>query len=94
MFCKTFEIDIVKTKPRQDVPVDVSLAATPLNKYHSAVPDENSAFKIFACTSLNLDCEQIFSILSNISYLIHLGVSQSEVICITAYGKFSTCVTP
>ena len=24
----------------------------------------------------------------------HLGVSQSEVICITAYGKFFTGVTP
>ena len=33
--------------------------ATPVKKYHSAVPHENSAFKIFACASLILYCEQI-----------------------------------
>ena len=33
--------------------------ATPVKKYHSVVPDENSAFKIFACASLILYCEHI-----------------------------------
>ena len=33
--------------------------ATPVKKYHSAVPHENSAFKNFACASLILYCEHI-----------------------------------
>ena len=40
----------------------ISDGATPVKKYHSAVPHENSAFKNFACASLILDCEQISSI--------------------------------
>ena len=39
-------------------------------KYHSAVPHENSAFKIFACASLILYCEHISPIKSNFSYLL------------------------
>ena len=37
----------------------VAYGATPVKKYHSAVPHENSAFKNFACTSLILYCEHI-----------------------------------
>ena len=33
--------------------------ATPVKKFHSAVPHENSAFKNFACASLILYCERI-----------------------------------
>ena len=36
-----------------------SPGATPVKKYHSAVPHKNSAFKNFACASLILYCEHI-----------------------------------
>ena len=36
-----------------------AVGATPVKKYHSAVPHENSAFKNFACASLILYCEHI-----------------------------------
>ena len=42
--------------------ISILNGATPVKKYHSAVPHENSAFKNFACASLILDCEHISSI--------------------------------
>ena len=36
-----------------------TVGATPVKKYHSAVPHENSAFKNFACASLIVYCEHI-----------------------------------
>ena len=43
---------------------------TPVKKYHSAVPHENSAFKNFIHTCLMLNSENISYILYKISHLI------------------------
>ena len=56
--------------PDHGHPISSPCGGTPVKKYHSAVPHENSAFKNFIHTCLMLNSENISYILCKISHLL------------------------